>query len=63
MSKPTVHYRGPVEFLYGCAFLYPVDHPSLSNRHQAWTSEVVFHDQDTGLVETRNTIYIPIGTP
>lgn len=72
MSKPIVHYRGPVHFIpyLGSgggerAVLTPIDHTNhlegqdVSNDEPAITSRVVEKDIDTGRIETRNTIYLP----
>lgn len=64
--KPTVHYRGEAHFLFGLAYLTPVDHPNhlvghaVSNNVQVVTSRVIEHDAETGRIETRNTIYVPL---
>ena len=66
MTKPIVHYRGEAHFLFGLAYLTPVDHPNhlvghdVSNNVQVATSRVIEHDINTGRIETRNTIYIPL---
>ena len=44
-------------------FVYPIDHPSLlvSNEGLATSSEVVAVDKKSGIVVTKNTVYIPDG--
>lgn len=59
MTKKIVHYKGDVGILgvgY-CAFLYPVDHPNVSNKKVVKTTPVMSFDEKTGEIETKNTIY------
>ena len=63
--KPTVHYKGSAVVIGSRALLHPVDHPNhlpdhrVSNTHEVWTSTVLEHDEATGRIETKNTIYMP----
>lgn len=43
-------------------YLFPIDHPSVlvSNESIVRTSPVLNFDEDTGEIETHNTIYVPI---
>jgi hypothetical protein len=56
--KPVVHYIGRPIIVRGRASLYVVDHPELGAA-EVETSVVVRHD--CGIIETRNTVYIPAG--
>ena len=63
-SKKEVYYK---ELAYepslgGCAFLWPINHPSklISNQQFVQTSRVVAYDPETKIIETLNTIYIPL---
>lgn len=65
MDKKVVRYiKGTLNLLGGVghpAVLKPIDHPDseyVSNTKCVLTSLVVSHD-DTGRVETVNTIYVP----
>lgn len=63
-EKPIVHYRlsgisVPIVVGKG-AFIFPVNHPHCSNTTIAHTSEVINYDPETGIFETRNTIYKPL---
>ena len=44
-------------------FVFPINHPStlVSNQRLAKTSEVVALDRKSGIVVTKNTVYIPDG--
>lgn len=62
MTKPIVRYVELVEEpeIGGQAVLVPADHPrSELNWKDVWTSRVESYDQDTGRIETLNTIYLP----
>lgn len=63
-EKPVVHYSvlwSDVEIGYS-ATLTPVNHPAtyLNNYPCIYTSYVVSYDKETGRIETRNTIYLPL---
>lgn len=67
MSKPTVHYQTLLFVKVGSfALLYPVDHPNhlpehkVSNNQEVTTSKVLSYDDQTGRIETLNTIYVPV---
>ena len=59
MRKKIVHYDGEIAFLGigTCAYLTPIDHPSVSNTKTVRTSSVVSFNKETGILETENTIY------
>ena len=67
--KPIVHYRGKA-VLIGTgmpgtrAYLTPIDHPDphglVSNEQPVMTSEIVNSDPETGVIETANTLYVPM---
>lgn len=65
MDKPTVHYRGEAHVVLNRAWLVPIDHPNHLEGHDVIntttirTSTIVSHDQETGRIETQNTIYVP----
>lgn len=62
MLKPTVHYTKVFYVsVNDHAVLTPKDHPSLSvsNEGPAMTSLVLSYDEETGRIETMNTIYMP----
>lgn len=65
VTKPTVRYVGMVIAKVGQgAILVPVEHPregedGIRNGEAIRTSAVISIDDDTGRVETRNTIYLP----
>lgn len=58
-DKKIVHYVGePLYVEIGeVTFLKPVDHPNTSNTYPVKTSRVVAYDEETGVLETENTIY------
>lgn len=63
MNKPTVHYLGTPINLMNKAILHPVDHPdhlNVSNTKEVVTSDVVSWCIESGRIETKNTIYIPL---
>ena len=60
--KPIVHYDKdkPVTFEWSWAYLIPLDHPNeRCNNIEVNTSEVISYDEDSGRLETVNTVYIP----
>ena len=65
-SKKVVNYVDGTLFFFGIgngAILTPINHPDtkhVSNESAVWTSPVVDIDLKTGVLETANTIYIPI---
>ena len=69
--KPLVTYRPTSLSLYYFAgtlraFLIPEDHPdteNVVNGEGANTSEIVNFWPDTGVLETKNTIYMPAYAP
>jgi hypothetical protein len=64
MNKPTVHYIGKAEPVFeDQARLIPMDHPRAElNDTEIITSPVV-HWGNGGVIETRNTLYIPVRLP
>ena len=43
-------------------FLVPIDHPdstNVTNGHFVTTSPVVSYEEETGIIETANTVYVP----
>lgn len=65
-TKPTVHYTGSfrIHYLtdYKCyvATVYGVlDHPILGRERSIHTSQVLSVDFETGIIETRNTLFCP----
>lgn len=64
MNKQVVHYvAGTATKIGNNAHLIPIDHPdteNVSNQHYVRTSQVVGWDQETGVIETLNTIYRPM---
>lgn len=66
MNKPVVRYDRN-QFVSAKvgepALLVPLDHPrdghGLHNGHLVTTSTVIKYNQDSGVIETRNTIYCP----
>lgn len=64
-EKKTVTYdfdRGVLQHPSGGVILWPIDHPDteyVSNASFILTSEMLHMDQDTGKIETQNTIYVP----
>ena len=65
-NKPTVHYKGKAQKFMLSAYLLPVDHPnhlvghSVSNTEYVTTSKVLNWNEETGVIETKNTIYVPL---
>ena len=66
MEKKVVHYRkGSVTWpvlLGSSTYLFPLDHPdteNVSNTRLVRTSKVIAVAQDTGRIETLNTVYLP----
>lgn len=65
MSKKVVHYdadRGVMEGPSDGMILYPIDHPDserVSNRKGVLTSPVLSFNEESGVIETANTIYHP----
>lgn len=64
--KPVVHYTELFTYeIGGCAILVPTNHPNhipghnVSNTKPVITSEVLGYNVETGLLETKNTIYMP----
>lgn len=67
MTKPIVHYKNAVTLgVNVSAYLEPVDHPNhipghdVSNEMPVRTSKVVEINEATGIIETRNTMYVPL---
>lgn len=66
MEKKTVHYdknKGVTVFM-NKAVLTPIDHPDserVSNTMEVITSNVISWDEESGRIETMNTVYIPKG--
>lgn len=64
-EKKTVTYdldRGVLQHSSGGVILWPIDHPDtehVSNASFILTSEMLHIDQDTGRIETQNTVYVP----
>jgi hypothetical protein len=62
VDKKVVHFTGEAVFLYGRAYVTPVDHPDtvrVTNTQVAQTSTVVAINED-GSFETLNSIYRPV---
>lgn len=62
-GKLVVHYSRLVYAKVGHrACLYPIDHTSswVSNTCEAVTSEVLSYDQNSGRIETLNSVYYPM---
>jgi hypothetical protein len=62
MSKQVVEYIDVDNVQVGHhAWVVPTNHPSdlVSNHNTARTSEVLSFDKNTGIFETKNTIYKP----
>lgn len=63
-SKKTVRYSQLGACMVGSsALLLPVDHPGphVSNTKFVTTSTVLSFDPETGIIETLNTRYVPVG--
>jgi len=61
-NKPTIRYNpsGVVYIKVGeMATVNAVDHPNFSYGQLIWTSYVIDYDEDSGVFETLNTIYVP----
>jgi hypothetical protein len=43
-----------------CAFLVPLNHPELGSGKMIQTSPIDKHDEATGIIETMNTVYVPV---
>lgn len=62
MKKPIVYYiesRDNFIFTGHRAIIDPVDHPRFPNPGRIRTSVVIKYDIETGVFETKNTIYKP----
>jgi hypothetical protein len=65
MEKPVVFYRGKALSFMGCVVLFPLNHPNhleghkVSNTREVHISSVISWDEETGTIETQNTIYKP----
>lgn len=60
--KKRVNYvAGSAIFVGNRAVLIPIDHPDVSNSGEVVTSPVVSYDNHPPIIETHNTIYIPVG--
>lgn len=62
-DKPTIHYDidGVVHIVIGVgATVNVLDHPGFNYGQMVWTSEVLNYDENTGIFETKNTIYEPM---
>jgi len=61
-NKPTVRYNpsGVVYIKVGeVATVNAIDHPSFSYGQLLWTSYVINYDEDSGVFETWNIVYVP----
>jgi hypothetical protein len=58
IEKPVVRYRGRAVPFMGSAYLQAVGHPRLGNTNVT-TSQVQSWDEETGRIETLNTVYLP----
>lgn len=61
-EKPVIHYIPKNDNIINvgrAAFVFPLDHPTCSNKNHVITSIVLWHDKDTGEFETNNSIYKP----
>lgn len=66
MNKRIVHYDDskPVQEVGERVILHPINHPdtiNVSNTTTVITSKVVSWNKETGVIETQNTVYIPMG--
>lgn len=64
-AKPVVYYnkdKASFVSIGKSAMVYPLNHSSnrVSNRSVCMTSDVVSHNENTGLFETLNSVYVPI---
>lgn len=62
-NKRIVNYTGKAILSGNRAILIPVNHPDTTNVQNgefATTSKVLQHDEQTGRIETLNTIYVRI---
>jgi hypothetical protein len=65
-EKKRVHYDStftPYKYFGNGVILKPLDHPdseNVSNTCPVRTSAVINWDKETGIIETQNTIYIPV---
>jgi hypothetical protein len=59
IDKPVVRYRGKALPFMGSAFLKAVDHPRFAEGTEVTTSSVQSWDEETGRIETLNTVYLP----
>jgi len=60
--KPTIRYspNGVVHIEVGVgAVVNVIDHPGFNYGQMVWTSTVLEYDEETGIFETLNTIYVP----
>lgn len=63
IQKPVVNYnpfKGYDIAVGRPAFIYPINHPDLSNTQYAITSKVIKYDEVSGEFETENTHYVPV---
>ena len=63
--KKIVHYDDKLGFTKNGdrVILFPIDHPDkhkVSNTTSVLTSNVIHIDKKTGIIETENSVYIPI---
>lgn len=61
-NKPVVHYDidGVVHIVIGVgATVNVLNHPRFNYNQMVWTSAVLSYDENTGVFETSNSIYVP----
>ena len=64
-TKQVVHYSeiAPTHISEGSrVFLVPIAHPdttNVTNGNLVYTSPVVSYEEETGIIETANTVYVP----
>lgn len=65
MTKIKVTYdysKGVMQHPSGGVILWPVDHPDsdhVSNESYVLTSKILHFDEESGIIETQNTTYVP----
>lgn len=62
--KPIVHYKNPL-MISGWAkgtraIITVIDHPKLPGERQVITTPILNNDDESGVFETSNTLYVPV---
>jgi len=59
LSEDLSEYADEDGFLRMAYIFYVIDHPILGNQHYIRSSVIVNLEEETGIIETLNTMYVP----